>query len=258
MIWEKLLSKDFAKLNRKTPVILSIAAIEQHGPALPLETDSAIGKHFLRELEKVYNKHILLLPQIKVCCSQHHMDFAGTLTVSHETMLQYAYELLESASHHGFQNFIIFNSHGGNLGIGQVLLERFGNMHPKSHVVFTSWWKLISQELEELQESAAGGVGHACEFEHSLMLEIAPQHIDSSVDLKDEALSPSFSWAKADLLMPAKATLYQTFKNMTRNGIYGKPALASAEKGKTITRLVVKALQEIVDDLRNIDVNSRR
>ena len=80
MRWEKFTTNEIAALDRSIPVVLNVAAIEQHGPHLPLETDARIGDHFLRRLEERLGDRVLILPQVKVCCSEHHMDFAGTLS----------------------------------------------------------------------------------------------------------------------------------------------------------------------------------
>ncbi len=252
MIWENIISKNFADIDSFTPVVLNIAAIEQHGPALPVATDSVIGKHFLNRLEAAISQEILILPQIAVCCSDHHLAFAGTLSVSHRTLMRYCNEILCSVYAHGFKNFILFNSHGGNLGIGQVVLEEFGAAHPDANIVLATWWKLIPQELSNLQTSPKGGVGHACEFEHSLMQLIAPELIDDSVDLNDETLYAAFPWAAADLLHAPEAQLYRSFERLTANGIYGKPAFASKAKGLVITEAVTQKLMTLVRDLRSL------
>lgn len=96
MKWQELSSPRLDAVDRNTPVIFNIAAIEQHGPHLPLDTDALIGRHFTDRIDAELGDQVLILPQLPVCCSRHHMAFAGTLTVRHETFLAYITDLLGS------------------------------------------------------------------------------------------------------------------------------------------------------------------
>ena len=249
MYWQDLTSVLLDKVDRRTPVILPIAAIEQHGPHLPLATDRILNEHFCRELDARLGKGVLMLPTIAVTCSAHHMDFAGTLTVSHETLLACIIETLTSAAAHGFRNLVIFNSHGGNLGVARVALERLGASHANCHVVQATWWQLAADKLLPLNESGPGGVGHACEFETSLIMLAAPGLIDEAA-IEPRQNKPTLPWAEADLLRGPRASLYRTMKQVSANGVQGDPTLASREKGEAITRIVVDALEELLNDLR--------
>ena len=122
MYWEKMTSTAIECVERSTPVILNLAAIEQHGPHLPANTDVVIGAHFLSKLDQIDPKAQLILPTVKVGCSAHHLDFIGTLSVPHRVMMEYVSSILDSVCSAGFWNILLFNSHGGNQAIGQVIL----------------------------------------------------------------------------------------------------------------------------------------
>lgn len=246
MIWDELTSPYIEQLDRKIPVILPVAATEQHGPHLPLATDRMIGWHFVKELDRKIPDQVLILPSVAVGCSNHHMDFSGTLSVSHEAFASYVEEILESVLAHDFQNIIILNSHGGNQGIGQVILERLG---PDTiQLVLVTWWKLVSDALVKITESGPGGVGHACEFETSLMLHIAPHLVQTDLITTGEN-QVTFPWAEADMLRGSRAGLYRSMYEMTPNGVFGDPTKASAKKGEQISSLVVQGLRMLVQDL---------
>ena len=127
MLWEEISSQNHASIDRDIPVLINIGSIEQHGPALPVVVDSLIGWDLCLEINKRILNEVLVLPQIKICYSQHHMDFPGTLTVSHETLISYLSEILESVISQGYRNILILNSHGGNQGVMQVSIEKIGN-----------------------------------------------------------------------------------------------------------------------------------
>ena len=248
MIWDQLTSPEIDALNRSIPVILPVAAIEQHGAHLPLATDRMIGEYFCHQLHMDIPDNVLILPAMGVGCSEHHLDFRGSLTLQHDTFLQQAEDILGSVAHHGFKNLIIFNSHGGNSGIAQVIVEHFGYRHPECRVVLATWWKITGEALFELNETGAGGVGHAGEFETSLMMTIAPElvHHDKIEGKKNRR---NFEWATGDLLRGPEASLYRSMKGNTPNGVFGEPRMISAEKGLQITNIVVRALKKIVLDL---------
>jgi creatinine amidohydrolase len=248
MIWQELTSRDLGSIDRATPVLLPVAAVEQHGPHLPLATDRMIVEFFAAELNSRLGPTVLVLPSMPVGCSDHHMDFPGSLTLRQETFLSVAKEYLHSGWRHGFRNFLVLNAHGGNQGVCQVLLEQFGTEHADSQIVVATWWRVAADALVALNESGPGGVGHACEFETSLMLHIAP-HLVHMERIEPSANVPTYDWAEADLLRSPRAALFRTMKQMTPTGAYGAPAAASAAKGMQIAEIVSKALVTILTDI---------
>lgn len=251
MYWDQLKSPDFSALDRDLPVVLPVTATEQHGDHLPVATDRMIADHFCLRLEKASQSTQLILPTVAIGCSEHHMDFAGSLTLKHETFARQCADMIQSAYRHGFRKFFILNSHGGNIGIGQVLNQSLGQKLKDAHVVFASWFTLVSDQLGPLQESGPGGVGHAGEFETSLMLLIAPHLVDmKATDQISMAQQPS--WAQGDLLRGPKASYYRSFKQRSQNGVLGDPKRASASKGEQITSIVTKALAQLLLDLRTL------
>jgi len=237
MFWDQLTSPQIEKLDKKIPVIFPIAATEQHGSHLPLATDRMINEYFCESLNKKIGKKVLILPIISVGCSEHHLDFAGSLSVQHSTFLQQLIDIAECVVKHGFKNILVLNSHGGNQNIGGSFLEIFGYRHPKCNLVLATWWRIALEALKPLNESGIGGTGHAGEFETSLMLLIVP----------------TFKWAEGDMINGGQAAYYRRMKEMTPTGVFGDTTYASVKKGKQITKHVVKALKNIVLDLNKQD-----
>ena len=250
MIWDELTTVQIDNLDRNIPVILTMAATEQHGPHLPLATDRLIGEHFVKSLHESIPDKILILPTISVGCSSHHMDFSGTLTINHSTFIKQVEELIGSVIKHGFTTVILFNSHGGNQAVGQVLVEKLGLEYPQVKMLMITWWKIVGDDLLKLNESGKGGVGHAGEFETSLMLVIAP-HLVCLDKFEKGKHHPTFTWAEGDMLRGPSTSYYRSIKEMTANGIYGDPEYATVKKGEQITTLVKASLKRIINDLLN-------
>jgi creatinine amidohydrolase len=248
MIWDQLTSPEIDKLDKNIPVLLVMAATEQHGPHLPLATDRLIGEHFANTLHLSMPEQVLILPAISIGCSDHHMEFGGSLTLTHNTFTLQVHDIIGSVIHHGFQKIILLNSHGGNQGIGQVLVEQLGNRFSNADIVMATWWRIASDALEKITETGFGGTGHACEFETSLMMLIAP-HLVVKENIKAGGNNPTFSWAEGDMLHGAKASYYRPIKKMTSDGVFGDPSAASIKKGSLISDAVLSALKQIVIDL---------
>jgi creatinine amidohydrolase len=248
MYWQDLTSPEFRTIDRATPVVLPVAAVEQHGPHLPVATDRMIAEHFANQLNERLGSSVLILPTVAVGCSEHHMSFPGSLTLRHETFLNVCQQYLHSASAHGFRNFLVLNAHGGNRGVCQVLLEKFGAEHPNCQIAVASWWRIAAEELLPLNEAGVGGVGHACEFETSLLLSFAPHTVRMEA-IEPKRISATYDWAEEDLLRTSRISLYRSMKQIARNGVWGDPTCASAAKGRQITEVVCEVLTTAVTEM---------
>ncbi|UOM35115.1 creatininase family protein [Acuticoccus sp. I52.16.1] len=250
MYWERMTRDELNAADKGVPLVVSIAAVEQHGPHLATGTDAFIGNHFLAALEAARPAGVIVLPQVAVGCSEHHMDLGGTLTVSHATFTAYVMDVVGSALRHGFRNVLILNSHGGNQAVGGTIAQMLAQDHPDCRIVFTTWWQLAGARLRELVEGGRGAVGHACEFETSLLMAAEPDAVrDALIPARGDA--PTFPWAEGDMLNGAAALWVRPMSALTGGtGVRGAPALANAPKGTAITTAVVTRLVEIVDDLQ--------
>ena len=251
MYWRELTRLELGKIDKNIPVLLPLAAIEQHGEHLPVDTDLRINEHFCKHLDKQVTNKILIVPPVAVTCSGHHMEFAGTLSVSHKVFFDYISDIIESVIKQGFTKIILFNSHGGNQAIGQVILENVGLKHPKEHLFMISWWKIATEELEKLSESGFGGVGHACELETSIIAAATQQAVKKE-KIKHTPLATMPKCTRGDLLHAAPVYYHRTMKEWTKDGVFGNPECFSIEKGQQITKIVVDNLKEIILEIQKL------
>lgn len=247
--WEHLTSARLATVDRSLPVVLPLGAVEQHGPHLPLATDRMVVDHFCQEIDRCLGDEVLILPTVSVGYSKHHDDFAGTLSLTHETLLHQIVETAESVLRSGMTNLLLLNAHGGNEGVAQVALERLGHDWPGCRIVRTTWWQVASDALLAISTTGPGGVGHACELETSILLAIAGHLVDTSAIPARENKS-SFSWDASDMLRRGSATVYRRFADVSSTGVFGDPRAASVEKGKQVSEVVTQRLVELVRSLR--------
>ncbi len=111
-----------ALLTRTDMVIIPVASLEQHGNHLPIGTDFINGVELCKLIAQ--ERDILVSPVLMVGQSPYHMGFAGTITLSAETIIKVHLEAVESLIQHGFKRFVIMNAHGGNRAISTLLVDQ--------------------------------------------------------------------------------------------------------------------------------------
>jgi creatinine amidohydrolase len=245
MNWQELRSSEVGSLSRDTPVVVPTASIEQHGPHLPVGTDSYIAEGIASALDHEFEGQLLILPVQRLGCSEHHMAFPGTITLQHQTFEEVILETLESMVRQKFRRFLVLNSHGGNQAIGGVIAEKAAHRWPDAQVIFASWWRVAAERLENLAEGAFPSVGHACEFETSLILALHPDLVNMALAV-DDGLPPSAKPLQHDLLSGPAAALAIPMHRLTQHGVYGRPTLANADKGRRILQETVAALRDLI------------
>ncbi len=113
----KMTWPEVEEILKETDIALvPIGAIEQHGPALPVDNDAHIATEFTtRVAERIWSKQkVVVIPTISFGFSPHHMQFKGTITLSESTLANMIVDVCKSLEHHGFKRIILINGHGGN------------------------------------------------------------------------------------------------------------------------------------------------
>ena len=121
-------------LERSDLVIIPIGALEQHGLHLPIGTDFINGVERCKLIAQ--ERDILVAPILLVGQSPYHMGFAGSITLSAETILKVHLEAVESLIEHGFKRFVIMNAHGGNRAISTLIVDQINQTTPGIAVSF--------------------------------------------------------------------------------------------------------------------------
>src|SRR5215210_4808174 len=106
---------EVAALSPDTPVVIPIAACEQHGRHLPVFTDSLLLGEVVRRAAERRGDRVLFAPLLWLGNSDHHIDFPGTLSAAPRTYLDLLGDLLENVLTHGFRRVLLLNGHGGNI-----------------------------------------------------------------------------------------------------------------------------------------------
>jgi creatinine amidohydrolase len=226
-----------------TLVLAPIAACEQHGPHLPVITDTVLATAVAEGVERALPDWVLLLPTLWLGASDHHLRFGGTLTASlpvYESMLV---ELLTPLLDDGFRRVMILNGHGGNIDPLRVALRRLDRAYPTTILTGAAYWDLAAGEIAGLCEGPKKEVGHACEVETSLMLHLRPDLVRRELIRDDPDTSPA---ALAGL------TWARDFGRKTRHGVVGHPEAADAGRGRRMYEAIVARVSGVARDVLNL------
>lgn len=215
--------------------VLPTGSLEQHGPHLPLGTDSLVADALSRRVAEELGEDAVLCPLIPIGMSEHHLEFAGTLTVRADTYLGLIDDVLESLHHHGIRRVLIVNGHGGNIDALR-LAARQARRDRRMLIASTMWSVTAADVASEIATSET--YGHACEVETSLMLSLSPDLVDMSaaeeVVGQPSTLDPMIAPPRARVDEPTWASEWSS------SGALGEPNTADAEAGAAVVEAYVE------------------
>ena len=208
------------RINRKKQIaIIPIGSIEQHGPHLPISTDSDIVTEISFRLSEKING--LLLPTISYGISNEHFPFFN-LSIRKSTLSRVLEDLCESLIKNGISRILIINGHYGNLDS----LKTFERKNKRKKIKVFSYWKHMSREFD-----------HAGNIETSIMLAIS-----KNVNMKKAKKGFDTQGMSKQEISKINRLAQKSFPKVTGNGVWGDPTKSSARLGR-------KIIKEVVDNL---------
>ena len=167
-----------AALPKTMPIVFPIAALEQHGRHMPVFTDSLLLGEVMRRVKQtpVAGK-CLFAPLMWLGNSHHHIDFPGTLSASARVYLDMLKDLANCFLAHGFSRIVFINGHGGNTIPSQQALFELKQEHRASRdllLLSLTYWDSAGTPAKTLTNLSQSQMGHACEWETSMVLRLAP------------------------------------------------------------------------------------
>ncbi len=244
MKFAELTAPTIQSLERdKLVVVAPIAACEQHGPRLPVFTDTILVTAVAEAVEREHSSGTLLLPTLWMGASEHHLPLGGTLTATLATYEQMLVELLTPSLRTGFTRILVLNGHGGNNDPLRIALRRLDVAYPGRLLTGAAYWEIAHEPLEALCEGPLKAMGHACEIETSMMLHLRPDLVRS------HSLGTGREQPREN---PANLFWARDFSRGTNQGVIGFPSFATAEKGALIFSSVVSKVVETIQFLLNV------
>jgi creatinine amidohydrolase len=223
-------------LSRDTPVVIPIAALEQHGKHMPVFTDSLLLGEVLRRAKPQVADKVLFAPLYWLGNSEHHLDFPGSMSASPRVYLDTLRDMAENFLHHGFRRIMFVNGHGGNIvPAQQATYELRQKYRSRSDLLLLSatYWTLGAEPNKDVPGLKQDRMGHACEWETSMVLRLAPNLV-----VGDVTKVPDVPWGRA--FEPAQRAWIML--DRSEPGHVGYPQYATAEKGEGLFQSFSKAM----------------
>ena len=215
-------------------VLLPIGAVEQHGPHLPIHEDSIVAEWVADRLAD--ENGVYVAPALHYGHSGTFRGYNGNLSLSQATLRNVTYEILEALVQSGFRRIIIVNNNGGNVGpvTGAALDARrdfgilVGHLYP---------WQLGYALMRDVYDDPATAYGHGAEPEHSAMLAMFPEQVQTDLAVAGGLESPS-GWSPTSYTETAipgfgvPGTVFWDFSEVSPTGCTGDVSLGNADTGQ--------------------------
>lgn len=232
--------------------VLPIAAIEQHGPHLPVGVDAIVAGEMVRRVAGALPEDlpVTFLPVEEVCKSNEHIAYPGTLTVDWDVAIRSWIQIGESVARAGIRTLVVVTSHGGNVPPMEIVARE---LREKSdlRVVTTAW--------SRLGRASNPGPGpmidiHAGYYETGLMLAIRP-------DLVDMSAAQDFASAQTDVVARTthlgyhmrSANMAWLSGDLNSDGAVGNAAAATAGAGEADLNAAVEGFVELMREIASTD-----
>ena len=217
----------------QTLCVLPVAAVEQHGPHLPVSTDSEIATAVCRVASA--RTGVPLLPTLWAGSSQAHTTaWPGTFSLPPRLLIDVAVEIARWVGASGFSRLLFVNAHVGNAAPLRVAVEEI-RAAGELRAGLVSWYELTPEIAAEVTSDANDWHAHAAET--SLLLHLRPDLVDRQAIRDDEDRT-------------GELVLSYTVAETSREGLTGAPSRASAEKGAALFEAVVTALADCFERAR--------
>src|SRR5215472_297185 len=216
----------------KRRAVVCAASTEQHGPHLPEATDALLGEAYAEGLARRLGD-ALVAPILRPACSEHHMAFPGSLTISDTLLMDLLDAYLASLRRHGFERFVVMSSHGGNF---PVLVEWERTRSQQDTIVLTDFhvFDVGFEAIRRFGRTDTAGP-HAEVLETSMMLHLHPELVHM-----ERAVSGFTGKSSLD------DVLSRGMRAITPNGVLGDPVGATAEIGAAVLDAIVRRLRQQV------------
>jgi len=249
-VWGQLTWPEAEKYLEKVDVaILPVGSIEQHGPHLPLDTDSFDAEYLANQVAAACSEpRPLVLPLIPYGVSYHHDGFKGTVSVNNDTLSRFVYEIGMSLAQNGIKKIVIINGHGGN----SPSLNFAAQMINRDARIFVSVDSGETSDVDIYRMVETPNDVHAGEFETSTSLAIRPNLVKTALAKKS---IPEFSSRYLNFTSKRGISWYAFTKKISENGILGDPTKATAEKGKKMWQIMVAHLVTFIEDLKDMSLD---
>lgn len=251
--WQDLASPEFVSLDpERTVALLPVAAIEQHGPHLPVSVDATINQGVVARAMELAPSGLplLVLPMQSIGKSNEHIAYPGTLTLGYETLVRVWTEIGASVARAGVRKIILLNSHGGQIAPMQVTAREL-RIHHRMLAVAASWFAFGPPEgLLDAMERRHGI--HAGTMETAMMLALRPDLVRMELARDFRPTTIELADTSPRLASLGAAGFGWQAQDLHPTGACGDATRATAEIGRACIDHAAAALIELVEEVSRL------
>ena len=254
-LWQEMTAEDFLSADRQNWIaVLPVAAIEQHGPHLPVSTDSTIAQGQIDRVLELLPDGLpaTFLPLQTIGKSDEHISSPGTLTLSWETVAKCWIEIGESVHRAGIRKLVLINSHGGNVPILDIVAREL-RVNLDMFVTATSWLRFGQPEGLYPEEEFTYGI-HGGDIETSIMLHLRPDLVKMNVAEDFGSEQQKYVEDFKHLRGHGKAQFGWKAQDLNPKGVQGNAANAAAEKGRLSLDHAARGFIDLLNDINSFDL----
>lgn len=211
--------------------VLPVGSTEQHGPHAPLGTDTLIADAIAEAGAAAYDGEVVIAPAIPIGIAEEHRAFAGSLWVSPDTFRRYVRETIVSLAAHGFDQVVVVNGHGGNIGALREVCARVTRDGDATAIPFT-WFEAVDTPQP---------MGHGGALETAFVIHLRPDlvHEGRIQEARNGAADRWGEWVGGTNLA------YDT-DEFTGTGVVGDPTGGDADLGAELLAEVAATLADVL------------
>ena len=257
--WAEMTWRDFAAADMRNVVaVLPVAATEQHGPHLPVGTDTFISEgYFAHTIERLpADLPVLFLPVQAIGKSDEHIEYPGTLTLSPETLIRAWTEIGDSVARTGCRKLIFMNSHGGNVPIIDIVTRKLRRRYSML-AIQASWRRLGYPDGAFSVKERAHGI-HGGDDETSVMLAFQPQWTRKNQAQNFDSAAVAIESEFERLRVTQPIGLAWMASDLHELGAAGDASHATAERGRMLAETGATRFIELLRDVVAFDLTRLR
>lgn len=224
-------------------LLIPVGSIEQHGHHLPVATDTILVNAMAHAGVEYADDDlpVLITPPVWSGFSPHHLSLGGTLSLDLDHLRSVLEDIALTGLQNGFDAVLFLNGHGGNIALINAVISTVGRQ-TDAEVLASTYFQLATEAIQNVRESATGGMAHGGEFETSLMLHLDEELVGDENKQQSSMWNEHYPWCGQDLLDGGPLGVYREFEEYSQTGAIGAPELATAEKGKEIHAVIAEEL----------------
>ena len=262
--WADLTSRHFSQLAtsgviNQTVAILPVAAIEQHGPHLPVSVDTSLVNGVVQAAlpHLPESLPVLFMPTQQIGKSNEHIRYPGTLTLSAQTLISVWMELGACVARAGIKKLLLFNSHGGQASVMDIVARDLRTAHDLT-VFSSNWYTLpLGDEVMNLFPPAEHRFGiHAGDMETSMMLALREKYVDMAHAQHFHTQAEERAKIYPILGNGTSAKLGWQMQDYNPYGAAGNAALATAAKGHAVIDAAGLQLARLLQEISSLPLST--